>query len=153
MDELMREIREFYVYYNEYHRDLSRLGPVERPVARLEQLESSDPDEAGRLLQIDVNEIIVSSFGWPKRRLEAMKRDLKSRSLVSIARLQDKIKQDIGSVLQDGTIRSEIEYYLCKESVDANLAFLTEDDVDKLTTFMMIYENQKLKALRARGLL
>ena len=105
----------------------------QHPIAFLDRVERDAPQQAGKGLELGLNDLVELTLDWPRDDVAEIDEAFISDGLMSLSQLQRRYLQAWQPVLERGSIDNIEEYYLLKGMLDAGRT----DDFDVTVTAML----------------
>lgn len=142
------ELKNFFAIFVEHFMKSERLAEEKRPIAVLAALEKKSPSKAKKGLQMAVNDCLEMSSDWDKELVSAFDEYLKVHNVVTLTELRIRHSKKFMRIMERGIIRTEVEYYLCKEIADSASLELTTSESHALDIMLDAYGQRALSMMK-----
>jgi hypothetical protein len=112
-----------------------RPGPIAEeldPMWNLKRIEERTPAQAGKGLQMAVNDILSMLSTFSSQRLLELDDALRKRGAPKIAEVEVSYSQRLKRIQKAGKIRTESEYHLVKSTLDMKQEVISRQDAERL---------------------
>jgi len=146
------ELKSFLRFFTERFGDARALAPEARPLALVEAQERDDPERAAAGLRMAVNDCMELSGHWPLARVTAVDAELRSKGLLSLSEVRQRVWGRYAAIVKHAQLRNEAEYQVVKAVLadQALAASLPAAERDCLLAVSVAFE-KKRPAARTTG--
>ena len=120
--------------------DTPDLPEAHRPVAPLEQIEKLGMAKARAGLLMAINDIVEMTLCWSPEEVAETDRELRASGIPTLSEVRARYARRLSRLLNRGSIRNEVEYYLGKGVLDGAPDALDDASRAKLSELVAAFE-------------